>query len=42
LSSEPGRYRLTGFSRTEETLTGFADKAQWVPQDRLVQEGAVY
>ena len=35
-------YRLTGFSRAEETLTGLADKAEWVLQDRLVQEGALY
>ena len=35
-------YRLTGFTRAEEALTGFADKARWVLQDRLVQEGAVF
>ena len=35
-------YRLTGFSRAEETLTGLADKAQWVLQDRLVADGALF
>jgi putative intracellular protease/amidase len=35
-------YRLTGFSRAEETLTGLADKVEWVLQDRLVADGAVY
>jgi putative intracellular protease/amidase len=35
-------YRLTGFSRAEETMTGLAEKAPWVLQDRLVQEGAIF
>ena len=35
-------YRLTGFSRAEEGLTGLADKVRWVLQDRLVADGAVY
>ncbi|TDC40621.1 type 1 glutamine amidotransferase domain-containing protein [Micromonospora sp. 15K316] len=33
-------YRLTGFTRAEETLTGFADRAEWLLQDRLVALGA--
>ncbi|MBD0734429.1 type 1 glutamine amidotransferase domain-containing protein [Streptomyces sp. CBMA29] len=33
-------YRLTGFTNVEETQAGFADKARWLLQDRLVQLGA--
>ncbi|MEU9187053.1 type 1 glutamine amidotransferase domain-containing protein [Streptomyces sp. NPDC048484] len=33
-------YRLTGFTNTEETQAGFADKATWLLQDRLVEIGA--
>jgi putative intracellular protease/amidase len=32
-------YRLTGFTNTEETQAGFADKARWLLQDRLVAIG---
>ncbi|WNI20947.1 type 1 glutamine amidotransferase domain-containing protein [Streptomyces sp. ITFR-16] len=33
-------YRLTGFTNDEETQAGFADKAKWLLQDRLVEIGA--
>ncbi|MDI2125590.1 type 1 glutamine amidotransferase domain-containing protein [Yinghuangia seranimata] len=33
-------YRLTGFTNAEETQAGFADKAKWLLQDRLVGLGA--
>jgi putative intracellular protease/amidase len=33
-------YKLTGFTNVEETQAGFADKARWLLQDRLVQLGA--
>lgn len=33
-------YRLTGFTNAEETQAGFADKAKWLLQDRLVALGA--
>jgi putative intracellular protease/amidase len=33
-------YRLTGFTNTEETQAGLADKARWLLQDRLVEIGA--
>ncbi|NDZ62398.1 type 1 glutamine amidotransferase domain-containing protein [Streptomyces anulatus] len=33
-------YRLTGFTNAEETQVGFADKAKWLLQDRLVALGA--
>uniref|UniRef100_UPI00278C53D2 type 1 glutamine amidotransferase domain-containing protein n=1 Tax=Streptomyces sp. KL118A TaxID=3045153 RepID=UPI00278C53D2 len=33
-------YRLTGFSNVEEAQAGFADRAKWLLQDRLVQGGA--
>lgn len=33
-------YRLTGFTNTEEAQAGFADKAKWLLQDRLVALGA--
>ena len=33
-------YRLTGFTNDEETAAGFADKATWLLQDRLVELGA--
>lgn len=33
-------YRLTAFTNVEETQAGFADKARWLLQDRLVQLGA--
>lgn len=32
-------YRLTGFTNTEESQAGFADKAAWLLQDRLVEIG---
>ncbi|MFC8828935.1 type 1 glutamine amidotransferase domain-containing protein [Streptomyces sp. NPDC057137] len=35
-------YRLTGFTRAEETQTGLADKVEWVLQDRLVESGALF
>ncbi|WP_067539668.1 type 1 glutamine amidotransferase domain-containing protein [Nocardia crassostreae] len=33
-------YRVTGFTNAEETMAGFADKAQWLLEDRLVALGA--
>lgn len=33
-------YRMTGFTNAEETVAGFADKAKWLLQDRLVELGA--
>ncbi|GHC97931.1 dimethylallyltransferase [Streptomyces violarus] len=33
-------YRMTGFTNTEETAAGFADKATWLLEDRLVELGA--
>ncbi|WP_194819604.1 type 1 glutamine amidotransferase domain-containing protein [Nocardia sp. XZ_19_385] len=33
-------YRLTGFTNDEETAAGFAPKAPWLLQDRLVALGA--
>ncbi|WP_328395193.1 type 1 glutamine amidotransferase domain-containing protein [Streptomyces sp. NBC_00390] len=33
-------YRLTGFTNAEESQAGFADKAKWLLQDRLVELGA--
>jgi putative intracellular protease/amidase len=33
-------YTLTGFTNAEETQAGFADKAEWLLQDRLVAIGA--
>ncbi|MEV0372394.1 type 1 glutamine amidotransferase domain-containing protein [Streptomyces sp. NPDC050636] len=33
-------YRLTGFTNAEEAQAGFADKAKWLLQDRLVELGA--
>jgi len=41
-SSPFAGYRLTGFSNTEEAQAGFADKAKWLLQDRLVALGADY
>ncbi|KIF78271.1 thiamine biosynthesis protein ThiJ [Streptomyces sp. 150FB] len=32
-------YRATGFTNAEETHAGFADKAKWLLQDRLVELG---
>ncbi|MFG3365728.1 type 1 glutamine amidotransferase domain-containing protein [Streptomyces sp. NPDC090032] len=32
-------YRVTGFTNTEEAQAGFADKAKWLLQDRLVNAG---
>ncbi|WP_405483730.1 type 1 glutamine amidotransferase domain-containing protein [Streptomyces sp. NBC_00009] len=32
-------YRVTGFTNTEETQAGFADKAKWLLQDRLLNAG---
>ncbi|MFD7868814.1 type 1 glutamine amidotransferase domain-containing protein [Streptomyces sp. NPDC057682] len=33
-------YRLTGFTNAEERQAGFADRAKWLLQDRLVEVGA--
>ncbi|WPO75616.1 MULTISPECIES: type 1 glutamine amidotransferase domain-containing protein [unclassified Streptomyces] len=33
-------YRLTGFTNAEETQAGFAERAKWLLQDRLVEVGA--
>ncbi|MEU2038576.1 type 1 glutamine amidotransferase domain-containing protein [Nocardia niwae] len=33
-------YAMTGFTNAEETQAGFADKAKWLLQDRLVEIGA--
>ncbi|MYY06870.1 type 1 glutamine amidotransferase domain-containing protein [Streptomyces sp. ATexAB-D23] len=33
-------YRLTGFTNAEESQAGFADRAKWLLQDRLVEIGA--
>ncbi|MFD4631051.1 type 1 glutamine amidotransferase domain-containing protein [Streptomyces sp. NPDC058284] len=33
-------YRLTGFTNAEEAQAGFADRAEWLLQDRLVRGGA--
>ncbi|MGW4634665.1 type 1 glutamine amidotransferase domain-containing protein [Nocardia sp. NPDC004415] len=33
-------YRLTGFTNAEETQAGFADRAPWLLQDRLIAAGA--
>ncbi len=35
-------YRITAFSNAEETQAGFADKAKWLLQDRLVALGVDY
>ncbi|MFE7749031.1 type 1 glutamine amidotransferase domain-containing protein [Streptomyces sp. NPDC057428] len=35
-------YRMTGFSNAEETLAGFAEKAPWLVETRLVELGAEY
>lgn len=35
-------YRLTAFSNAEETQAGFAEKAKWLLQDRLVSLGVDY
>jgi putative intracellular protease/amidase len=35
-------YRLTGFSNEEETQVGFADKAPWLLQDKLADNGGLY
>jgi putative intracellular protease/amidase len=35
-------YRMTGFSNEEERLSGLADKAPWLVQDRLVELGAEF
>ncbi|WP_026413231.1 type 1 glutamine amidotransferase domain-containing protein [Actinomadura oligospora] len=32
-------YRVTAFTNAEETLAGFAEKAKWLLQDRLVEAG---
>ncbi|MFB7708661.1 type 1 glutamine amidotransferase domain-containing protein [Streptomyces sp. NPDC056105] len=32
-------YKVTGFTNTEEAQAGFADKAKWLLQDRLVNAG---
>ncbi|MEU9984570.1 type 1 glutamine amidotransferase domain-containing protein [Streptomyces sp. NPDC050856] len=39
-SSPFAGYRLTGFTNAEEAQAGFADKAKWLLQDRLVELGA--
>ncbi|MFE7800822.1 type 1 glutamine amidotransferase domain-containing protein [Nocardia sp. NPDC057440] len=38
-SSPFAGYRVTGFTNAEETQAGFADKAKWLLQDRLVDLG---
>jgi len=35
-------YRMTGFSNEEERLSGLAEKAPWLVEDRLVELGADY
>ncbi|MFF8990486.1 type 1 glutamine amidotransferase domain-containing protein [Streptomyces sp. NPDC014983] len=35
-------YRLTGFSNEEERQAGFAEKAEWLLQDRLTELGVDY
>ncbi|RDI55924.1 type 1 glutamine amidotransferase domain-containing protein [Nocardia mexicana] len=35
-------YRVAAFSNAEETQAGFADKAKWLLQDRLVELGVDY
>ncbi|MFD6280521.1 type 1 glutamine amidotransferase domain-containing protein [Streptomyces sp. NPDC060209] len=35
-------YRMTGFSNAEETQAGFATKAPWLLENRLVELGADY
>ncbi|WP_344007218.1 type 1 glutamine amidotransferase domain-containing protein [Streptomyces thermocarboxydovorans] len=35
-------YRLTGFTNVEEDQVGFADKAQWLLETRLREEGAEF
>ncbi|NYH77666.1 putative intracellular protease/amidase [Actinopolyspora biskrensis] len=35
-------YRLTGFTNTEESQVGLADKAAWLLQDRLIALGAEF
>ncbi|GAA2346354.1 type 1 glutamine amidotransferase domain-containing protein [Saccharopolyspora halophila] len=35
-------YQVTGFTNTEETQAGLADKAKWLLQDRLVNLGAEF
>ncbi|RFU38678.1 type 1 glutamine amidotransferase domain-containing protein [Actinomadura logoneensis] len=32
-------YRVTAFTNAEESLAGFADRAKWLLQDRLVEAG---
>jgi putative intracellular protease/amidase len=32
-------YRVTGFTKAEETQTGLADRAEWILEDRLVALG---
>ncbi|MFG1860671.1 type 1 glutamine amidotransferase domain-containing protein [Microbispora bryophytorum] len=32
-------YRITGFTKAEETLTGLADRSKWLLEDRLVALG---
>ncbi|MEU3013560.1 type 1 glutamine amidotransferase domain-containing protein [Nocardia asteroides] len=41
-SSPFAGYRIAAFSNAEETQAGFADKAKWLLQDRLVALGADY
>ncbi|WP_438387978.1 type 1 glutamine amidotransferase domain-containing protein [Actinopolyspora saharensis] len=41
-SSPFAGYRLTGFTNTEESQAGLADKAAWLLQDRLVALGAEF
>jgi putative intracellular protease/amidase len=35
-------YKLTGFSNTEEEQVGYADKADWLLEDRLIARGGRY
>lgn len=35
-------YKLTGFSNEEESQLGYADKAEWLLEDRLKDRGGMY
>lgn len=35
-------YRMTGFTNEEETQAGLAEKAPWLPEDRLRESGAQF
>lgn len=34
--------KMTGFSNSEESMVGFADKAVWLLEDRLINQGGHY